>query len=249
MFALPWLHAKQKQPLPAYASLKQEDHEASDDAEGGLPRAAAGRNQLFKKRFLISFVLNIALVVAFAVRYATRNNTTTPKKLLNSPVPDFPHEIRTFKLDPLFLSLPTNESNIAWRDLPGPNGRGFINLDPNNGFNYPDTKAGLSVFHQLHCLGALRHFMWELVGGRVDTEKMLRTWPDDITKPTYDQAIHGMWHYAHCFDYLRQAVTCSADMSLEFVSENTGLAVVDGLDFPHECKNWDAIWKYAEEYA
>lgn len=33
------------------------------------------------------------------------------------------------------------------------NGRGFINLDLNDpDFDYPDTKAGLSVFHQVHCL-------------------------------------------------------------------------------------------------
>lgn len=90
--------------------------------------------------------------------------------------------------------------------------------------------------------------MWGLVYGRVDTEKMLREWPQNVTQPTYDNAIHGLWHYAHCFDYLRQALMCNADLSLEFVSDNTGLAVVDGLDYPHVCKNWDMIWEYAVEF-
>lgn len=142
---------------------------------------------------------------------------------------------------------------------------GFINLEKSDSLNYPDTKAGLSVFHQLHCLvrttmdlsseshtdmqkGALRHFMWDLVYGRYDTEKLLREWPQNVTAPTYHGAIHGLWHIAHCFDYLRQGVQCSADMSLEFVSENTGLAVVDGLDYSHECKSWDAVWEYARKY-
>lgn len=35
------------------------------------------------------------------------------------------------------------------------NGRGFININPNLGLNLPDKKAGLSVFHQLHCLVSL----------------------------------------------------------------------------------------------
>ncbi|KAK3690282.1 hypothetical protein B0T22DRAFT_378992, partial [Podospora appendiculata] len=112
-------------------------------------------------------------------------------------------------------------------------------------------KAGLSMFHQLHCLASLRHFMWELMHDRVDRETMLREWPEDVFNPPYHTATQGMWHYAHCFDYLRQAVSCSADLSLEFVSATgfSGRAIVDGLDYPHECKSWDAIWKYAEEYA
>lgn len=32
------------------------------------------------------------------------------------------------------------------------NGRGFINLEADSGFDFPDKIAGLSVFHQLHCL-------------------------------------------------------------------------------------------------
>lgn len=96
--------------------------------------------------------------------------------------------------------------------------------------------------------GSLRHFMWELVHQRVDTERLLRDWPEDITSPTLDQATNGLWHYSHCFDYLRQGLQCSADTSLEFVSLEhtlTGLQIIDGLDYPHECTNWDALWDYA----
>lgn len=88
--------------------------------------------------------------------------------------------------------------------------------------------------------------MWELMYGRVDREALLATWPANASSPTYDQAINGMWHYAHCFDYLRQGVQCSGDTSLEFVHGGTGRAVVDGLAYPHVCKNWDALWTYAK---
>lgn len=83
---------------------------------------------------------------------------------------------------------------------------------------------------------------------RVDKEKLLRSWPKDVTTPTYDEAIHGMWHIAHCMDYLRQGLQCSADLSLEFVREFSGPAVVDGLNYPHVCANWDEVWTYAKKY-
>jgi len=87
--------------------------------------------------------------------------------------------------------------------------------------------------------------MWELVYDRHDREKLLRDWPEDVTRPTRHGVTMGLWHYAHCFDYLRQAVRCSADMSLEFVPEVTGMAVVDGLEYPHKCKKWDEVWEYS----
>jgi hypothetical protein len=42
-------------------------------------------------------------------------------RLLCGCQPDLPvpHEVRTFKLDPLYLSLPTDESNEAWEALSG----------------------------------------------------------------------------------------------------------------------------------
>lgn len=91
--------------------------------------------------------------------------------------------------------------------------------------------------------------MWNLMYDRVDTKEFLKMWPENVTRPTYEQATEGPWHFAHCFDYLRQSIQCSADVSLEFVSKNTGLAVVDGLDYPHECTNWDVLWDYAQEHA
>lgn len=57
-----------------------------------------------------------------------------------------------------------------------------------------------------------------------------------------------MWHYAHCLDYLRQGIQCSADLSLEFVSEDSEHGVVVGFSYPHECTAWDELWGYAERH-
>ncbi|KAK1850328.1 hypothetical protein CCHR01_07037 [Colletotrichum chrysophilum] len=243
---LPW--SKRKANDAAYESLKQGDSNESE-AEIHLESSMLAKPSYSRKKLLVSLAINLLLFLSLAALYSGIWSYQRPKRLLPSPVPQFSQHVRTFKLDPLFLSLPSEESNAAWEGLPGPNGRGFINLEADSGFDFPDKIAGLSVFHQLHCLGALRKFMWEVIYDKVDTKKMLQQWPENVTSRTYDQAIHGLWHIAHCFDYLRQAVQCSGDTSLEFVSENTGRAVVDGLDYPHECKNWDEIWAYASKYA
>ncbi|KAB8071290.1 hypothetical protein BDV29DRAFT_159646 [Aspergillus leporis] len=129
------------------------------------------------------------------------------------------------------------------------NGHGFILLSIEDAADYPDTKAGLSVFHQLHCLGAVRKFIWDLVEGREDPQQLLQEWPENVTSPSYHAAIHGLWHVSHCLDYLRQALQCAGDTSLELVTEISGAAIVDGFDWPHQCRSWDAIWNYASEYA
>lgn len=246
---------------PAYSTLDQEGEpnspyrSSAEDGDhldnDGLP--TPGRRRAIG-RFLVSLLINLALVLVLLGMLVARHTSQGVKprqtSLLNSPIPDFPKEIKMFKVDPLFLSLPTPESNQAWEDLHGPfqEGMGFIRLDNESAKLYPDEKAGLSVFHQLHCLGALRMFMWNLVLDTVDRGALLKSWPEDVQEPTYEQATKGLWHYAHCFDYLRQGIQCSGDVSLEFVNKNNGIAVVDGLDYPHECTNWDSLFAYAGEH-
>jgi len=240
--------SRPKLDLLSYVSLKQDEESSYDDSDSNSNPSASENKTRPQWRFIISLILNIGFLLLLVGRYLHPMEQIKSMKLVPSPIPDFPHEVRTFKMDPLYMSLPTNESKIAWEALAGPNPRAAIHLENSEKFHYPDDIGGLSVFHQLHCLGSLRHFMWELVHQRVDTERMLRDWPEDITSPTVDQATNGLWHYSHCFDYLRQGLQCSADTSLEFVSLNnalTGLQIIDGLDYPHECTNWDALWDYA----
>ncbi|TRX89376.1 hypothetical protein FHL15_009674 [Xylaria flabelliformis] len=56
------------------------------------------------------------------------------------------------------------------------------------------------------------------------------------------------WHMIHCFDYMRQAIMCSADMALEglettFPDHNGGS---DGWDSKHVCKDWSQVKSYLE---
>ncbi|KAF2215108.1 hypothetical protein CERZMDRAFT_5536, partial [Cercospora zeae-maydis SCOH1-5] len=83
----------------------------------------------------------------------------------------------------------------------------------------------LSVMHQLHCL--------------------------------YEKARNGVkdamidHHTPHCFDYLRQAVMCSADMSLERASlDDQGKIelAVDGWGNHHKCRSWEAVEAFAARH-
>ncbi|KAL9099505.1 MAG: hypothetical protein Q9187_009489, partial [Circinaria calcarea] len=51
-------------------------------------------------------------------------------------------------------------------------------------------------------------------------------------------------HMRHCFDYLRQALLCSADSTLE--PFRTDLGGVTGWGFPRVCRNYDELKEWAE---
>jgi len=70
--------------------------------------------------------------------------------------------------------------------------------------------------HQLHCLFAI-----------------VETYSGLTSNTTLPEDHH--WHMIHCFDYMRQAIMCSADMALEglettFPDHNGGS---DGWDSKH----------------
>jgi hypothetical protein len=48
---------------------------------------------------------------------------------------------------------------------------------------------------------------------------------------------------AHCFDYLRQALMCASDTTLETLRQNGDrvLASVNGWGTTHECKNFEQV--------
>ena len=52
-------------------------------------------------------------------------------------------------------------------------------------------------------------------------------------------------HMRHCFDYLRQALLCSADSTLE--PWHPDLGGVTGWGFPRVCRNYDELKLWAEE--
>jgi hypothetical protein len=100
--------------------------------------------------------------------------------------------------------------------------------------DYSDSEGeiyDISVFHQLHCLNHVRTFLFTLKAGM----------DYNSTAETYDQLLkHQEEHVYHCFDYIRQALMCNADLTVEWPrEEESGERVaVDGWGVEHQCKDW-----------
>ncbi|KAK0629492.1 hypothetical protein B0T17DRAFT_525637 [Bombardia bombarda] len=155
--------------------------------------------------------------------------------------PTFSQTITKFKSDQSYA--PTNTSEFftdevldKWNKLM-PVGMGFVWVNETHKYHdlptpidWPDkTVFTTSMTHQLHCLFAI-----------VQTYSGLKaniSLPDD-----------HHWHMIHCFDYMREAIMCSADIALEghettFPDDNGGS---DGWDSKHVCKNYGEVIGYLE---
>ncbi|KAL7623651.1 hypothetical protein AAE478_005203 [Parahypoxylon ruwenzoriense] len=130
----------------------------------------------------------------------------------------------------------TDEVLQRWNDLM-PKGMGFVWVNDTHKYHdlptpimWPDkTVFTTSATHQLHCLFAIVQTYSGLSSGHEI--------PDD-----------HHWHMIHCFDYMRQAIMCSADTALEglettFPDHNGGS---DGWDSKHVCRSWDDVKSYLE---
>lgn len=78
----------------------------------------------------------------------------------------------------------------------------------------------LSAYHQLHCLKKL-HLGW--VG---------------LMYNATDREMLGQKHAEHCFEYLRQAIVCAGDATLEGPDKDDGRKLT-GNEVVHRCRAWD----------
>lgn len=119
-------------------------------------------------------------------------------------------------------------------------GQGFISvrnpkqhhLPPGITTSQKDTQLyDVSMFHQLHCLTRIRLHLFTLgfaIAGN-NTQEVV----DILLTPQAD-------HVYHCLDYLRQAISCAGDMTLEWPREEADgrRFAVDGWGIEHQCVDW-----------
>jgi hypothetical protein len=95
-----------------------------------------------------------------------------------------------------------------------PRGHGVVRLGPH------DRMFGLSMFHELKCLDEVR--------AALISNEDLRARP----------------YLQHCMDYLRQAVFCRGDLTLQ------NYRSIDRFQLDWEttvtCKDWDAVYRAVE---
>ncbi|KIM98361.1 hypothetical protein OIDMADRAFT_43379 [Oidiodendron maius Zn] len=150
------------------------------------------------------------------------------------------------------MSAPSPESDAAWNSLI-PSGRGFVlvedpekyHLKPGLPTEVGPDRYSVSMFHQLHCLGILRESYYSALHStkpKIFGEDKLS---GELLKHAHSE------HVGHCFDYLRQAIMCAADLSLEWAGQTasgTPLATVDGWGIPHKCRSWDQAFEWTLEH-
>lgn len=92
--------------------------------------------------------------------------------------------------------VPGHEGDNFWESLIPLATSGFVHVEgPNGTF----TSYGISVYHQLHCLMALREAIFpDLPLG----QKL-----SGVPKTKGPHHSHDAWHMHHCFDYLAQVWT------------------------------------------
>jgi hypothetical protein len=153
-----------------------------------------------------------------------------------------PSERVTFELDDDFAGPSSLERDRAWSAMM-PAGDGFILMSNESRVKYDlplgkSTARGqvydISVFHQLHCLKHIRTHLFTLQAG-MKHNNVLEVY-ESLLKPQED-------HVFHCFDYLRQALRCAGDMTLEWPrTEADGRRfAVDGWGISHECRTWVSV--------
>ena len=112
--------------------------------------------------------------------------------------------------DPTHYQIYGDGGEDEW-DAQFPPGRGRIQLAPDN------QTYEVTMFHELRCLGAIRHAMATQSVGSTSNANMLH----------------------ECFNYLRELILCRADTTLEAVL-NTDLSVNHA--YPHVCRDWSALY-------
>lgn len=126
----------------------------------------------------------------------------------------------------------------------------------------------MSVFHQLHCLVSSRRNLSK----RSPDHKVLHFhFLQGMIRESYHASLQGRRphihgdedlsdenlgkaqaeHTGHCFDYLRQALICAADMTLEWAAEvppGHMPFTVDGWGITHQCRNWNEVIGWVLEH-
>lgn len=55
------------------------------------------------------------------------------------------------------------------------------------------------------------------------------------------------YHIIHCVDYLRQALMCAADATLE--PNIPGTRIISGIGIDHQCQDYESLIRWAESKA
>ncbi|KAI1416920.1 hypothetical protein F5Y13DRAFT_185758 [Hypoxylon sp. FL1857] len=167
--------------------------------------------------------------------------TNTPPKPKECPVLGPSQELSPtrFVRDPWKYPVYNREKTSGkvdwWDSLLTPNG-GFLMVEEQD---HEINKYGVSMFHQLHCLSMIRTVL-------LSSEMHM----DHVRVESRDmESAMDRGHFLHCFDYIVQAILCSADDTLErsgkvLVPGGEAVDGINGMGQTHQCRNATLLYDY-----
>ncbi|KAF4615766.1 hypothetical protein D9613_012368 [Agrocybe pediades] len=133
----------------------------------------------------------------------------------------------SWNVAPMRRVLMTFENTHRFPLHQGPDEEDWASLLPESGgvvYRSGDKPFGVSMFHQLRCIGLIRSNLDKFV-------KSNRTMgPGTKTQ--------------ECMDYLRQMVLCRSDLTLESARNPRGPHIAVS-DITHVCNDWSAVYRAA----
>ncbi|GLA20352.1 hypothetical protein AnigIFM62618_008925 [Aspergillus niger] len=129
-----------------------------------------------------------------------------------------------------------HDTDRSWESLLLPQNGGILKVRTDNN---TITDYGISMFHQLHCLTVLR--------GLIFPESSQHHGAS--TSPSHSGDDHeDAVHWAHCFDYIAQAIICAADDTIEpphpaINKDGNRILVIDGIGHTHQCRDPEPLWR------
>ncbi|PTB65659.1 hypothetical protein BBK36DRAFT_66216 [Trichoderma citrinoviride] len=222
------------------ASVEEGQYCLPSDVPGPFPGKQSQAQRAWRYlRLLIELAMAGVIVLLLMLKpYCARDT------IRRTPVPRLPQKLYTFRDNPRYMrgemwfnSSDTLHTLHNWIELSSAS-RGYVVIGDDAGpYDLPEPYTVavdrqndgpaymMSVFHQLHCLSYIAEHYQQGYGGVNLTEEVAH-------------------HSAHCFNYLRQGIMCSADTTLEGqTKEGPGEGSV------HECADYDALLEWANEHA
>ncbi|PMD61033.1 uncharacterized protein K444DRAFT_385420 [Hyaloscypha bicolor E] len=208
----------------------------------------AKRSDSYQTPLSILLALNMILLIGNGILLSRHGNVVAVKDFF----PRIPITDVTFQKDDSFeQSLPRpyrgeiDRDDSPWSKIM-PIGGGYVVVpDPamwnlSGGIPFPNSpEAGaesycVSMFHQLHCISALKIALAKATGHMTGQR-------DLPSEDEYD-------HLLHCNDYLRQSIICAGDTTLEKAKVHSEKRLgVDGMGVSHRCRDWNTIFKFVED--
>ncbi|KAK6343482.1 hypothetical protein TWF730_011071 [Orbilia blumenaviensis] len=196
------------------------------------------RNVTWYLRLLLELAMGVTIVILLVWNSYQGRDT-----IKRTPVPRLPRKLYTFRNNPQYVhdkmwfnKTDTLRTLHNWIPLSS-DSRGYVVVKDAHRYDLPNPYTiaidryndgpgyMMTVFHQLHCLSYLAEHYQEGYDGVKLTEEVAH-------------------HTAHCFNYIRQGLICSADITLEGKTDEG-----PGEGSEHECVDYDALLEWANKHS